>query len=750
MKLKPLALSLLFACAPVVQAAEWDYPSVDSVVSNEAQAKIYLDNHYAQAGEFKFRYKTQSQLGEHYNFDVWISGEYQPQRTAVVTTDKNHHVVRVFKSFEDTVIRNGMPTVAMELESPRQLQAQEPPALSSGSLVDVEVSLFTPDLRTMQQQAGPESTWSALSDYPQPIEYVTQSIEVLQSGGKFYLSNPRLKQVDATGLFSAPAPGEAPVLDTLDFLRTEGVQAFDSVDEMQSTKFGDNAFPQLMAFYHLDSSLQYLTSLTYDLFDEPLRFDARGLSKDNSTYYYGPKALMLGVGGVSPDAIDADVVIHELGHGIHYQIVPDWAYGHTGAIAEGFADYWAGSASYRIQYSDASRRGQEFELDTVFNWDGVFGTRKTTRSLWNQRARYFESAEYPAHISVGGENGDELWSTPLFQALKASVERYGDGTDKVFREFDAIVLEGMYGIGRGVKMHDLAESTVFAASTLFPEKDYAQFLMNSFNKHNLLKAPFRVRYDARYIAQDQNVGVNLSQTGREASIKGQWQLNNASVFDFDETLSDSTSMKVALPSGLTCGTQFDSSISLDYQFSEGLKARQWEENVKLVNGTPKLDIQPQSVNTALPEQGDRLFAQTLSDKSHTIDDSFAVYLNIEHDSLQDLQVALISPQGKSVVLLNHQSSNTNGFKGYFTAQYDEELQALVGQPSWGTWRLEVSDRVSGNSGVLKEWGVSHFAQYQCSADTTKGSSSGGSGGSGSPLALLGLLLLSMVRVIRSR
>ncbi|EPF1750850.1 proprotein convertase P-domain-containing protein [Vibrio alginolyticus] len=750
MKLKPLAFSLLIACTPAALAAEWDYPATDSVVTNEAQAKTYLDSHYSEAGEFKFRYKTQSQLGEHYNFDVWVNGEYQAQRTLVVTTDKNHHVVRVFKSLEDTIIRNGKPTVAMELESPRQLQAQEPPALSSGSLVDVEVSLFNPDLRTMQQQAAPESTWSALSDYPQPIEYVTKSIEVLQSGGKFYLSNPRLKQVDATGLFTAPTPGEAPVLDTLGFLSAEGVQAFDSVDEMQSTEFGDNAFPQLMAFYHLDSSIQYLTSLTYDLFDEPLRFDARGLSKDNSTYYYGPKALMLGVGGVSPDAVDADVVIHELGHGIHYQIVPDWAYGHTGAIAEGFADYWAGSASYRTQYLDASRRGQEFELDTVFNWDGVFGTRKTTRSLWNQRARYFEGSEYPAHVSVGGELGDELWSTPLFQALKASVERYGDDTDNVFREFDAIVLEGMYGIGRGVKMHDLAESTVFAANTLFPNKDYAQFLTDSFNRHNLLKAPLRVRYDARYIAQGQDVGLSLSQTGREASIKGQWQLNNASVFDFDETLSDSTSMKVALPSGLTCGTQFDSSISLDYQFSEGLKTHQWSEKVTLVNGTPELDIQPQPVNSALPEQGDRLFSQTLSDKSRTIDDSFAVYLNIEHDSLQDLQVTLVSPQGKSVVLLSHQSSNTKGFKGYFTAQYDEELQALVGQPSWGTWRLEVSDRVSGNSGVLKEWGVSHFAQYQCSADTTKESSGSGSGGSGSPWTLLGLFLLSMVRVIRSR
>ncbi|MDF5415283.1 proprotein convertase P-domain-containing protein, partial [Vibrio parahaemolyticus] len=209
--------------------------------------------------------------------------------------------------------------------------------------------------------------------------------------------------------------------------------------------------------------------------------------------------------------------------------------------------------------------------------------------------------------------------------------------------------------GRGVKMHDLAESTVFAANTLFPNKDYAQFLTDSFNRHNLLKAPLRVRYDARYIAQGQDVGLSLSQTGREASIKGQWQLNNASVFDFDETLSDSTSMKVALPSGLTCGTQFDSSISLDYQFSEGLKTHQWSEKVMLVNGTPELDIQPQSVNSALPEQGDRLFSQTLSDKSLTIDDSFAVYLNIEHDSLQDLQVTLVSPQGKSVVLLSHQS-----------------------------------------------------------------------------------------------
>lgn len=750
MKLKPLAISLVLACAPIVQAAEWDYPSANVVLNDQSAVKSYLDSNYSEFGDFVFRYKTESQLGEHFNFNVWVNGEYQPQRTVVVTTDKTQRVVRVFKSFEDTILRSGVPTIAAELEAPRSLEADAPPALSSGSLVNVDVFLFDPDLRTMQQQEAPASTWSLVSEYPQSIEYVTKSIEVLQSGGNYYLSNSRLNQVDVTALITVPSDGGEPVRDTSGFLIPEGVQSFDSVETIENVRFGDDAFPQIMAFYHLDTSLKYLESLSYQLFDDPLRFDGRGLSLDNSSYYYGPRVVTFGIGGASPDAVDSDVVLHELGHGIHYQAVPDWAYGHTGAIGEGVGDYWAGSASYRSQYLDASRRGQEFELDTVFNWDGLFGVRRTTRSLWNQRARYFERAEYPAHVSVGGELGDELWSTPLFQALKAAIERYGDGTDSVFREFDAVVVEGLYGIGRGVKMHDLAESTVFAANALFPDKEYAQFLTDSFNQHNLLKPPFVVRHDNRYIGEGDDVTVHLAQNGRQATVKGQWRLNSESVFDIDQTVSDSSSMSVSLPSNFACGVQFDSEISLDYQFGADLKTNQWESSTKLVNGLPKLTTQPTASNSTLPAQGDKIFVQTLSDKEAKIDDTFAVYLNIEHASLEDLHVQLVSPQGKSVVLLNHQSSSSKGFKGYFTAQYDDELKELVGEPSWGTWRLEVSDRVSGNSGLLKEWGVSHFAQYQCNTDNTNESSSGSSGGSGSPLGLIVLLMLSMVRVIRSR
>ncbi|EJN6826751.1 proprotein convertase P-domain-containing protein [Vibrio cidicii] len=764
MKLTPLALSLLVAAAPAIQAGQWDYPAEGTMVADAAQAKSYLDTHYAEDGEFILRYQTASKLGSHYNFDVWVNGVYQPQRTLVVTTNPEQQVVRVFKSVQDTQLRNGQALVAAEIESPRTLEADEPPALSSGNLLDVTVSLFDPDLRTMQQQAAPETVWSSLDEYPQAVEYVEKSIQVLQADGKFYLANPRVKQVDAQALLAVTEQGGEPVRDSGDFLAPEGVEAFPSIDALQSVRLGDDAFPQLMAFYHLDSSLRYLASLNYTLFSEPLRFDARGLAKDNSSYYYGPRAVMFGIGGASPDAIDADVIRHELGHGIHYQIVPDWAYGHTGAIGEGLGDYWAGSASYRQQYLDASRRGQEFEIDTVFNWDGVFGVRRSTRSLWNQRARYFEEAEYPAHVSVGGELGDELWSTPLFQALKAAVIRYGDGSDSVFREFDTIVLEGMYGVGRGVKMHDLAESTVFAAKTLFPNKEYAQFLIESFNRHNLLKAPFNVRYNSRYIGQSEPVELSLTANERQASIQGQWQLNGAKVREIATTLSDAQTLQVALPDGLVCGAQFDSTVALDYQFADRLKAQSWRDVVSLVNGTPLLQTPARNLNALLLDAkvdsqgrtspGNKIFVQTLTDKKRKIDSSFAVYLHIEHSALQDLQVTLISPQGKSVPLLNHQSGSQYGFQGYFTAQYDDELQALLGEPSWGTWRLEVSDRVSGNVGVLKAWGVSHFAQYQCSAgsrnNTDGESQSSRSGGSGSPFALLGLLLLAMVRALRSR
>ncbi|HHG3031841.1 TPA: propeptide, peptidase, partial [Vibrio parahaemolyticus] len=156
MKLKLLALSLALAGVQVTNAAQWDYPSAAITVTNQAEALRYLQANYASAGELKFRYQTRSKLGDHYNFDVWVDGQYQPQRTIVLSTNQDRQIERIFKSLEDTVIRNGEAMPAAELELPVRLEVTEPPALSSGELVTVPVSVFDPDLRTMQQQAAPD------------------------------------------------------------------------------------------------------------------------------------------------------------------------------------------------------------------------------------------------------------------------------------------------------------------------------------------------------------------------------------------------------------------------------------------------------------------------------------------------------------------------------------------------------------------------------------------------------------------
>ena len=113
MKLKLISLSLVIAFAPSwAQSAEWDYPATYLEIDNRTEAQTYLEENYASEGEFRFRYKTKSKLGEHYNFDILVAGEYQPQRTIILTINHEQRVIRVFKSFEDTMVRNGKPIVA--------------------------------------------------------------------------------------------------------------------------------------------------------------------------------------------------------------------------------------------------------------------------------------------------------------------------------------------------------------------------------------------------------------------------------------------------------------------------------------------------------------------------------------------------------------------------------------------------------------------------------------------------------------
>ncbi|CAH7151238.1 P/Homo B domain-containing protein [Vibrio chagasii] len=760
MKKSSLYLALCFVSA-ISNAAEWDYPINDAVVTTQQEAKAYLEQAYPDVGVLRFRYETYSKLGNHYNFDVLIGGEYQQQKTVVLSTNLDDQVSRVFRSLENTVLLNGAPTTAAELEVPRLLEAERAPSLSSGQVVSTQVNVFSPDLRTMDRAAPPESLLTDMSQYPNAPHYVQTDVDVLDHGDGIYLSNDRVSQVDATALYSIdPDSGAVINRDTSNFLSAEGITKFADLNELQSIDWQDTRFPQLMVFAHLDQSLRYISNLGFDLFDAPLEFDGRGLSADNSTYYYGPKATLFGIGGGSPDALDGDVILHELGHGIHYHIVKDWAYGHTGAIGEGFGDYWAGSFSFRSQYQDAQTRGQEFEIDTVFNWDGYFGVRNTTRSLWNQRARYFRQAEYRPHESVAGELGDELWSTPLFQALKASVEQYGE---VAFKEFDSIVLESMYGVGRGLKMHDLAESTLFVAQQMYPNRDYAEILKQKFDVHGLAIEPFEVEVANRYVDPNKPLAIELYPTLRTAQVDGQINISKLKQ-PFVSDPVNQLSIEAALPSGEICGSAVTMNTSIDYRYSDTLKSQNWQQESTLIYGLPVLESDIKEVSSYLPDSrlsstnqpivGFKTFNFSLNGTAELADDDFGLYLDIDHPRLSDLVVTLISPRGTRVDLLNHRSTRFAGFDGYFTVKHDPALAPFKGEPINGSWRLEIADYVNGETGYLNKWGLGTISKYECGEAATSPKeppvTTGASGGSISPVLILFMSLLSFGRSFATR
>jgi hypothetical protein len=169
----------------------------------------------------------------------------------------------------------------------------------------------------------------------------------------------------------------------------------------------NDAFEAANAFYHLDNSMRYINN-TLGIRCIPLTnsgvlyFDPSGVNGDDNSYYTAG-TLTFGEGGVD-DAEDADVVLHEMGHGIHDWITGGHASSSTG-LGEGNGDYWAVSYSRSLnQWTSA-----DAAYNWVFSWDGHnewWGGRVTnyTRTYPQTGATYTEVHTY-----------GQIWATALMK-----------------------------------------------------------------------------------------------------------------------------------------------------------------------------------------------------------------------------------------------------------------------------------------------------------------------------------------------
>lgn len=496
---------------------------------------------------------------------------------------------------------------------------------------------------------------------------------------------------------------------------------------------GNNAFNDALVYFHIDQTQRYIQSLGFThatgIVERPIVTDSDGVNGQDNSYFSGGR-LAFGHGCVD-DSEDADVVLHEYGHAIHYSINPSWGGGDCGAIGEGFGDYWAGSYSY------STPNGATFHPEWIFSWDG----HGSPALCWAGRilnafgAQYNPNTTYDAHVTIpGGYQSDELWSTPIFQTL-ITVMGLGYTRESV----DQIILESHFGLGSGVRMRELANVTIATAQELQPGNPHADVFVQKFLVHNIILQPF-VGLEVHGVtvsdagangAADPGETVHLHVVLKNAGTLGAVgvsglltsstpgvtiSVDTSAYGDIapGASATNATDFVVSFPATIPCGDPVQFSLAADYEPEAvppavlGFELRMGKLRGVSQSTEPALaipDNNPAGVSSYMRVSG----------TGATVSAGFNVDVNITHTYIGDLIVRIVSPNGTTVTLHNMTGDATQNLIGNYpgTLTPYQSLLSLIGGPLDGNWRLFVSDNGAVDLGTINSWGINDIQGYDC-------------------------------------
>jgi hypothetical protein len=183
----------------------------------------------------------------------------------------------------------------------------------------------------------------------------------------------------------------------------------------------EDGFEAANVYYHTDKSMRYI-NIELGIVLAPsqnggvIRFDPHGANSADNSYYSGG-TLNFGEGCVD-DGEDADVILHELGHGLH-----DWitngGLSQVNGLSEGSGDYWANSYKRSLGQWAASDAARNW----VFGWDGH-------NACWNGRTTAY-TGQYPGNLTGSIHTDGQMWATTLMEIWE-DIGR--EKTDKAFLE----------------------------------------------------------------------------------------------------------------------------------------------------------------------------------------------------------------------------------------------------------------------------------------------------------------------------
>lgn len=301
---------------------------------------------------------------------------------------------------ETRTARAASATSAVPVAEPRALPMAP---LASSAFADGTGYVFLPDpLSAAQVDYGaPGYTDGGDADTPQltAIRSLVTLRDLTFDGTNYNVRGPwaeaREYEPPTKGLFPQPSP---------DFTFTRNQDGFEVVN----------------TYYHIDTYMRYINETLgialrpYQYATGGVRYDAHGFNgADNSNYRDDLGRLSFGEGGVD-DNEDADVIIHELGHGLH-----DWLtrnLSQVQGLSEGLGDYFAVSYSRSFNQWPVSA----LQYTQVFTWDGGIRGNGST-GTWGGR-RVNSTLHYPEGLSPPPPSTQNdiyydsaLWSTTLLQ-----------------------------------------------------------------------------------------------------------------------------------------------------------------------------------------------------------------------------------------------------------------------------------------------------------------------------------------------
>jgi zinc metalloprotease ZmpB len=233
-----------------------------------------------------------------------------------------------------------------------------------------------------------------------------------------------------------------------------GNPAYSPTNTFRYTRHQDE-FEQVMAYYWITEAQKYIQSLGFGqslppIDNRPQAVRINQYGQDNSFATDHPKnELRFGKGGVD-DAEDAEVILHEYGHAIHFAQNFSFASEQAGAISEGFGDYWAVTVADEVSTSLGVPEREP--LPCVADWDSTSYTSTVPHCL----RRVDTNLHYTADLNGEVHHDGQIWSRALWDIRQAL------GHVKA----DTIILQGSFDFP-GTTMPDLANRTVAAAQRLY-------------------------------------------------------------------------------------------------------------------------------------------------------------------------------------------------------------------------------------------------------------------------------------------